>query len=138
VARYDNLFQPIEVGPVVVPNRIVRSAHGALLHGEALIAYHEARARGGVGMSTLEATSVHPGAPSRLPLWSDDVLPFYREIAGRVRPYGMKLFQQMYHPGASAQGTDALGDRHHDRHSRRRRARTPPLNSSETSDGKRL
>lgn len=47
MARYDNLFQPIQVGPVVISNRIVRSAHGTLLHGEVLIAYHEARARGG-------------------------------------------------------------------------------------------
>ncbi|MDB5482450.1 MAG: fadH [Caulobacteraceae bacterium] len=108
MARYDNLFQPIQVGPVVIPNRIVRSAHGTLLHGESLIAYHEARARGGVGMSTLEATSVHPGAPSRLPLYSDEVLPFYEEISGRVHAHGMKLFQQIYHPGASAPGVGVL------------------------------
>jgi 2,4-dienoyl-CoA reductase-like NADH-dependent reductase (Old Yellow Enzyme family) len=109
MARYDNLFQPIQVGPVAIPNRIVRSAHGTLLHGEALIAYHEARARGGVGMSTMEATSVHAGAPSRLPLWSDEVLPFYEEISRRVHGHGMKLFQQIYHPGASAPGVGALG-----------------------------
>ena len=54
--RYPHLFSPIEVGPVTIPNRIIRSAHGTLLSGEKLIAYHEARARGGVGMSTLEAT----------------------------------------------------------------------------------
>ena len=56
MARYDNLFEPIDVGPVTIPNRIVRSAHGTMLSGERLIAYHEARAAGGVGMSTLEAT----------------------------------------------------------------------------------
>ena len=101
MALYDNLFQPIAVGPVTIPNRIVRSAHGTLLSGEALIAYHEARAAGGVGMSTLEASGVHPSSPSVLPLWSDDILPFYREISGRMRPHGMKLFQQLYHSGAA-------------------------------------
>jgi len=40
-----------------------------------LIAYHVARARGGVGMSTLEATGVHSSAPSSIPLYSDDCLP---------------------------------------------------------------
>ena len=72
---YDHLFQPIEVGPITVPNRIVRSAHGTMLTGEELIAYHEARAAGGVGLSTLEATGVHANAPSVTPLHSDDVIP---------------------------------------------------------------
>ena len=101
MARYDNLFEPIRIGPVAVKNRICRSAHGTLLHGEALIAYHEARARGGVGMSTLEATGVHPSAPTLLPLHSDAVLPFYEQISKRIRPHGMKLFQQLYHSGAA-------------------------------------
>lgn len=99
--RYSNLFEPVDVGPLTIPNRIVRSAHGTGLTGEALIAYHEARAAGGVGMSTLEATGVHHGAPSGLPLYSDAVIPFYREISARMRPYGMKLLAQLYHPGSA-------------------------------------
>ena len=99
--RYSSLFEPIQVGPLTIPNRIVRSAHGTLLTGDALIAYHEARAIGGVGMSTLEATSVHDSAPSLLPLYSDDVIPFYEQISARMRPHGMKLLQQIYHPGAA-------------------------------------
>ena len=59
---YDALFEPSDVGPITIPNRIVRSPHGTGLAGEGLIAYHEARARGGVGMSTIEATGV--GTPS--------------------------------------------------------------------------
>ena len=55
---YDNLFESIEVGPITLDNRIVRSAHATGLVGEGLIAYHEARAAGGVGMSTLEAMAV--------------------------------------------------------------------------------
>ena len=106
MARYGNLFEPIKVGRVTIPNRIVRSAHGTLLTGESLIAYHEARARGGVGMSTMEATSVHPRAPSILPLYSDACLPFYEEISRRVHAHGMKLFQQLYHPGASHPGVN--------------------------------
>ena len=60
---YDQLFEPVQVGPVTIRNRIVRSPHSTGLGGEPLIAYHEARGRGGVGMSTIEATSVHPTAP---------------------------------------------------------------------------
>jgi 2,4-dienoyl-CoA reductase-like NADH-dependent reductase (Old Yellow Enzyme family) len=99
--RYEHLFQPIDLGPVTVKNRICRSAHGTLLGGEKLIAYHEARAAGGVGMSTLEATGVHRNAPSLIPLHSDACIPFYKEISARMRPYGMALFQQIYHPGAA-------------------------------------
>ena len=97
---YDNLFEPIQVGRVTIPNRIVRAPHGTLLEGDELIGYHEARAKGGVGMSTLEATSVHTSAPGRLPLWSDDCIPFYEKLTSTIRPYGMKLFQQLYHAGA--------------------------------------
>jgi 2,4-dienoyl-CoA reductase-like NADH-dependent reductase (Old Yellow Enzyme family) len=97
---YDQLFEPVRIGPVELPNRIVRSAHGTGLQGEALIAYHEARGRGGVGMSTIEATSVHPIAPGRLRLWENSCLPFLEEISGRIRPTGMKLLLQLYHPGA--------------------------------------
>lgn len=105
MALYDNLFEPIKVGPVTIPNRIVRSAHGTHLGGDDLIAYHEARARGGVGMSTLEATGVHHSARTHLPLYSDDILPFYEKISGRMHQHGMKLFQQIYHSGASGGGT---------------------------------
>ena len=95
------MFRPIEVGPITVPNRIVRSAHGTLLKGEGLIAYHEARARGGVGLSTLEATGVHRNAPSLIPLYSDDCIPIYRELMDRIRPYDMRMLQQIYHPGSA-------------------------------------
>ncbi len=100
MALYDSLFQPIQVGGVTVPNRIVRSPHGTGLQGEALIAYHEARARGGVGMSTIEATGVHPSAPIGMPLFSDDCLPMLDQLSARISPLGMKLFHQLYHAGA--------------------------------------
>lgn len=99
--RYEHVFQPLDVGPLTLKNRIVRSAHGTLMTGERLIAYHEARAAGGVAMSTLEATGVHAGAPSLIPLYSDDCLPFFREISARMKPYDMKVFQQIYHPGSA-------------------------------------
>ncbi|MDA0338733.1 MAG: FAD-dependent oxidoreductase [Proteobacteria bacterium] len=101
MALYDNLFEPIQVNGCTIPNRIVRSAHGTGLLGEDLIAYHEARARGGVGMSTLQATGVHPNSGGGFPLWDDSCIGFYEELAGRIRPHGMKLFQQIYHVGAT-------------------------------------
>ena len=101
VSLYEHVFQPLDVGPFTLKNRIVRSAHGTLMTGERLIAYHEARAAGGVALSTLEATGVHAGAPSLIPLYSDDCIPFFKEISVRMRPYGMKMLQQIYHPGSA-------------------------------------
>jgi len=98
---YDSLFEPLDLGAVSVKNRIVRSAHSTGLGGDDLIAYHEARAKGGVGMSTIEATTVHPSAPSGIKLYSDESIPFLEKIANSVHRYDMKMFHQLYHPGAS-------------------------------------
>jgi 2,4-dienoyl-CoA reductase-like NADH-dependent reductase (Old Yellow Enzyme family) len=100
MALYDNLFTPLDVGGISIPNRIVRSPHGTGLIGEDLIAYHEARAHGGVGMSTLEASGVHPSAPIGIPVSSDSCIPFYEKLVSRIAPHGMKLLQQLYHSGA--------------------------------------
>lgn len=100
MALYDPLFEPVQIGPVTLKNRIVRSAHSTGLDEAGMIAYHEARAKGGVAMSTIEATSVHPLAPGRIPLWDDSCLPSLGRIADRIRPTGMKLLLQVYHPGA--------------------------------------
>lgn len=97
---YEKLFEPIQVGGVTIPNRIVRAPHGTALGGDDLIAYHVARARGGVGMSTISATSVHPSAPGDMPLWHDRCKPFLEQLSNAVHKHGMKLFQQIYHPGA--------------------------------------
>ena len=100
MALYDNLFEPIKVGSVTIKNRIVRSPHGTGLLGDDLIAYHEARARGGVGMSTISATGVHPSAPIGIPVYSDECMPLLEKISSRMHKYDMKLFIQLYHGGA--------------------------------------
>ncbi|MBT4494198.1 MAG: FAD-dependent oxidoreductase [Gammaproteobacteria bacterium] len=100
MALYDNLFDPLPIGNTVIKNRIVRSPHGTGLVGDDLIAYHEARAKGGVALSTIQATGVHPGSPSGIPLFSDSCKPFLTEIADRMRPHDMKLLIQLFHGGA--------------------------------------
>jgi 2,4-dienoyl-CoA reductase-like NADH-dependent reductase (Old Yellow Enzyme family) len=101
LGRYDRLFEPIDVGGVTIPNRIVRTAHGMPLDEEGLTAYLVARARGGVGMSTISATSVHPSARfSVLRLHDDDIVPFLSRVGAAVHRHGMKLFHQIFHPGA--------------------------------------
>lgn len=96
-------LEPYTLKGLRLRNRIVRTAHGTNLGrgtlNEALIAYHEARARGGVALSLLEATGVHPSGPMTLNAWDDTILPRYRELAARVHAQGMAVFSQLNHLG---------------------------------------
>jgi len=107
---YEILQEPVRINGCRVPNRIVRTAHATgFARGEIsprLIAYHEARARGGVGLSFLEIAAVHPSSPSGIIAFHDGVIAGYRKIADACRPHGMRLFQQLWHGGSNAQPLD--------------------------------
>ena len=97
------VFEPISIGGVEIPNRVVRTAHltklGMGLVSEDLIEYHAARARGGVGLSIIEATAVHPSSVLGLAGYDDGVIPMYKKLTDTVRPLGMRVFQQLWHGG---------------------------------------
>jgi 2,4-dienoyl-CoA reductase-like NADH-dependent reductase (Old Yellow Enzyme family) len=97
------VFEPIEIRGVPVPNRVVRTAHltklGIGLVSDDLIGYHAARARGGVGLSIIEATAVHPSSVLGLIGYDDSVIPGYRRLMDAIRPLGMRVFQQLWHGG---------------------------------------
>ena len=107
----DHVFRPITVNKTEFRNRVVRSAHGTGLgRGEVndtLIAYHEARARGGVAMSILEASSVHPiSGLGGVAAYSDAMIPGYRRLAEATHRHGMVMMQQLIHVGAHAAPAD--------------------------------
>jgi 2,4-dienoyl-CoA reductase-like NADH-dependent reductase (Old Yellow Enzyme family)/thioredoxin reductase len=97
------VFEPIQIRGVQIPNRIVRTAHltklGMGVVSDDLIQYHAARARGGVGLSILEATAVHPSSVLGLIGYDDSVIPRYQQLMDTVRPLGMRVFQQLWHGG---------------------------------------
>lgn len=100
---YEAALSPIQINGVTIPNRIIRSAHLITVPDNDLIAYHGARAAGGVGLTILGAAGVHPTtARAQLQVWRDDILSFYEGLMERVSPYGMKVFQQLNHWGAGA------------------------------------
>ena len=102
-----HLFAPLAVGPVELRNRIVSTAHQTtLVHANLptadFVAYHEARARGGVGLIVLEATAVHPSGlltAHTLAGYRDEIVPAYRSVADAVQPHGTRLFVQLFHGG---------------------------------------
>ncbi|HET6873336.1 MAG TPA: NAD(P)-binding protein, partial [Acidimicrobiales bacterium] len=98
---YDALFRPLQVAGCTVPNRIVRTAHSTGTTGEDLIAYHEERARGGLGLTVIEIAGVQPSSATSVPVYSDGVIPFYRELSDRLHAHGTKVFQQLWHGGAA-------------------------------------
>ena len=102
----DHVFSPIDVGPVRLANRVVRSAQitglGVGGIGPELIAYHEARARGGVGLTILEMAFVHPSSPNGIDASTDGIIDGYRLLMERLSPYGMPVFQQLNHHGRHA------------------------------------
>lgn len=102
-ARYSHVLSPIRIMNIDIPNRIVRAAHGTGLGsggviGPDLIAYHEARARGQVGLTILEVASVHPTAGG-IVAWNDSILAGYSALLKVLRGYPMKVFQQLFHGG---------------------------------------
>jgi 2,4-dienoyl-CoA reductase-like NADH-dependent reductase (Old Yellow Enzyme family) len=102
---FTHVDKPLTIGPVTLKNRVCRSAHvTGLANGRVtpdLVAYHEARARGGVGMSILEVLSVHPSSPSSLNAWLPDIADSYGPLVEACRTHGMELFHQIWHGGSN-------------------------------------
>jgi 2,4-dienoyl-CoA reductase-like NADH-dependent reductase (Old Yellow Enzyme family) len=98
---YEHIFQPLSLADTIIPNRLVRTAHLTNLAGDALVAFHEERARGGVGLTILQATGIHRSAPTpEIPLHTDGVISLYESLADRCHRHGMKVIQQLTHRGA--------------------------------------
>ncbi|MCL6458667.1 MAG: NADH:flavin oxidoreductase [Gorillibacterium sp.] len=60
------------------------------------------RAKGGVGLIIVEATSIHPNSlsvESQLGAWSDDHIPGLKSLASECHTYGAKIFLQLQHLG---------------------------------------
>ncbi len=105
--RYRHLFTPLRLGPVVVPNRIVFSAHLTNYAEDGLpteqhAAYYEARARGGAGLIITEEHSTHPTDWPYEKLihgFSPSVIPGYRRITDAVHRQRTPIFAQINHNG---------------------------------------
>ena len=116
---FTNLFSPLTIRNVTIKNRIFFSGHATMLASrspnDALIAYHEARARGGVGLIVVEVASVHESnrySDEILNVETDACIPGYRRLAERLSPYDCRVFAQLYHSGReilhSSDGSAAL------------------------------
>ncbi len=99
------IMSPIRIGRLDVPNRVARAAHLTQYTSrgrvtDKFVAYHAARAAGGVGLSILESATVDRAhSPAPLDASSDAVIDGWRQVADAVHAHGMRVFAQLYHGG---------------------------------------
>ena len=104
---YPALLSEVRLGPAVLRNRVVSTAHQTgLVHDhlptDDLVAYHEARARGGVGAVFVEATAIHESGlltAHTIGGYLPGIVPVWERLGTTVREHGARLFVQLLHGG---------------------------------------
>lgn len=100
------LFQPLKVGALELPNRIVmapltRTRASAGRVPNALMAEYYTQ-RASMGLIITEATSVSPqgvGYPNTPGIWSQDQVEGWKEVVRSVHAKGGRIFLQLWHVG---------------------------------------
>jgi 2,4-dienoyl-CoA reductase-like NADH-dependent reductase (Old Yellow Enzyme family) len=104
---FPHLFSPLSIGQVTLRNRIVSTGHDTVMAengriGDRLVAYQEARARGGCGLIVVQVGGVHDTgrySAEKLMCHDDGCIPGYRRLAETVKSHGAAVFAQLFHPG---------------------------------------
>lgn len=107
MTTFPHLFQPLTIRGTTLRNRIMSTGHDTILPTDgtvnpALIAYHQARARGGAGLIVTQVAGVHETArytSHLLMATTDACIPGYRALAEAVHAEGCAIFSQLFHPG---------------------------------------
>ncbi|WP_430333791.1 mycofactocin system FadH/OYE family oxidoreductase 2 [Rhodococcus sp. ACT016] len=110
--RHPRLFSPLRLGPHVLRNRLVFTAHltnsaRGGLPTEQHTAYYAARAAGGVGMIITEEQCVHPSDwPYEKVIhgYRPEVVDGYRAITRAVHSHGAVILAQLNHNGGQGSG----------------------------------
>ncbi|NIP84518.1 MAG: NADH:flavin oxidoreductase, partial [Planctomycetales bacterium] len=107
-ATYSHLFQPIELGPMALANRVIVPGHSMLLEdpngivGERYQAYLAERARGGAALVTGGSAPVHANSIQAYPhtwLWTDEVIDGLARAADAVHEAGARFSIILWHGG---------------------------------------
>ena len=107
MSQYRFLFTPIRMGPALIPNRVVFSAHltnfaEGNLPRDRLTAYYRERAQGGAGLIITEEQSVHRSDfayEKLIHAYDPAVIPHYRRMTSAVKAEGAAIFCQLNHNG---------------------------------------
>lgn len=107
MTKFPHLFAPLTLRGATLKNRILSTGHDTTLPtdgtvNDALIEYHRARAKGGVGLIITQVAGVHETArytSHLLMATTDACIPGYRRLAEAVHAEGAVIFSQLFHPG---------------------------------------
>jgi 2,4-dienoyl-CoA reductase-like NADH-dependent reductase (Old Yellow Enzyme family)/thioredoxin reductase len=105
--HFPHLFSPLTIRGIIIKNRILSTGHMTTLvtagnPNESLIAYHEARAKGGAGLIFIEVATVHESATfttHTIDASREECIPGYTRIAEAFHAYDCRVFGQLFHPG---------------------------------------
>ncbi|MFC4541298.1 FAD-dependent oxidoreductase [Halosolutus amylolyticus] len=123
---YSRLFEPIDLGPVTVPNRLFQPPHGnAYGLGERQTDFRAEKAKGGFGLIVQEYSQIHDSTDVTPVdsgyLHDDETIEPQRRMVDAVHDHGSKLFVELWHGGATAGNYGT---------------RQPPLSSSQNPTGR--
>ncbi len=106
---YDKLFSSIRIGRVEIRNRVAMTPMGVNLAApdggvnDDIIAFYEARARGGVGLILSEICRIMDGSGAgeacQIAARNAGDLQGLERLIDTVHKYGTKMFIQLHHPG---------------------------------------
>jgi 2,4-dienoyl-CoA reductase-like NADH-dependent reductase (Old Yellow Enzyme family)/thioredoxin reductase len=109
MADFQALLKPLRIKGLTIRNRVMSTSH-APSYGkdgkpqERYQAYHEEKAKGGIGLTMFGgSSSVAPDSPAtpwnQISVAEDEVIPFFRQFADRVHRHGAALMIQLTHMG---------------------------------------
>ena len=101
------LFEPLIIRKKVLKNRIFSTGHMAVMLNngcptDTMVAYHEAKAKGGAALTIIEAARVHPSGDSGRPAiraYDPSCIAGYKKLTTACHGYDCLVFGQLTHPG---------------------------------------
>ncbi|MFN0044583.1 MAG: N-methylproline demethylase [Alphaproteobacteria bacterium] len=108
MGQIDALLKPLVIKGLTIRNRVMSTAHSpaygeAGMPGERYQAYHEEKAKGGLGLTIFGGSSTVaiecPPTFGQLSVADDSVVPYLRRMAERIHRHGAATFCQISHSG---------------------------------------
>lgn len=104
--RYDILFEPIKIGPVVAPNRFYQVPHCngmGRMFPDSMIDMRGMKAEGGWGIVTTEQCDFHPTGDvqpfTETSMWDDGDVPYLAAMVDAVHEHGSLAGIELVHNG---------------------------------------
>jgi len=118
MAAFQNMFSPGSIAGLELRNRIVMAPMQCFTYGpqgvpdQITIDYFVARARGGAGLIICPGAkpSLESHAPGTPALYSDEVIPAFRQLTEAVHKHGAKVAQQINHTGKALTYNEGQGE----------------------------